>query len=803
MKYKIICFALSTLMLTTYMTSTTTIVKASIKHNYKTITANVNKAEITASEDALFSINNSTTGKDIKARIEGVDIKAKDIVVVDNQDGSYNVTIKNIHSYINPSQNNTTVIFYIIDKGTSILESSPSVEASLKVNKIKSDLSSLTQSSKELIYGTEVDKNIQINHPIAKSWIMRLPFRVLDKFPNVGDKVMDGYLKLSETYTPEVNADKSYQGWFELDRSKLNDFKIVKAKLSDLGFTTNNISNADMTIKLDNSTNIIDISRYLPSLKASQSYGNLQIKDLKANGISTTNLSSSGTIVRLSANDSTSSFPTITGTIVSDNIYDIPFTIKVNATRDEKIKPSVSVREVILYEGQTIKDVSIKYTAEDNNRNSVSGTLKFTEKENEELKQGSHKVRWEFTPDNSKKYEKVTGDATVTVKESKLEMIKEPVIDYNDLIINNSLNTVKFKDTGDFKLSSGSYISSRDLELKWKYPKDDIQFDEKAKILVKYKNKEYEFDINLFDRKNIRNFKINSNKGEMRVSLGTNDLSVKGRTLEINKPGTRIIFPNKNELIDSGALDIDVSGTVTLEDKATIKTNTGKLIHLNKGDKINPSDDLISMSNTVETTTETTSSETTSSGEDFSEIINYPFIDIQNSWAKDQIAFLANENIISGYNGEFNPKKPITRADFCIILKNYLDYIGADMAITKVDFKDIKGDEYYAQTVMSLAAADIINGYNDNTFKPHKNITREEATQLIANTLRATGSMLPEVDPIPTYRDENKISKWAKVAFEYANKKGIISGSNGLFRPQDLISREEVASIIYRIINAK
>lgn len=51
------------------------------------------------------------------------------------------------------------------------------------------------------------------------------------------------------------------------------------------------------------------------------------------------------------------------------------------------------------------------------------------------------------------------------------------------------------------------------------------------------------------------------------------------------------------------------------------------------------------------------------------------------------------------------------------------------------------------------------------------------------------------------FKDASKISKWAKEAVDYISDKGIMVGDgNGYFRPDEEITREEMAAVVYRIL---
>jgi hypothetical protein len=56
---------------------------------------------------------------------------------------------------------------------------------------------------------------------------------------------------------------------------------------------------------------------------------------------------------------------------------------------------------------------------------------------------------------------------------------------------------------------------------------------------------------------------------------------------------------------------------------------------------------------------------------------NTKFKDIENHYAKKHIEKLLSYGIVNGDgNGNFNPDKPITRADAAIMVANALTYLG-------------------------------------------------------------------------------------------------------------------------------
>ncbi|WP_105614445.1 S-layer homology domain-containing protein [Vallitalea okinawensis] len=179
---------------------------------------------------------------------------------------------------------------------------------------------------------------------------------------------------------------------------------------------------------------------------------------------------------------------------------------------------------------------------------------------------------------------------------------------------------------------------------------------------------------------------------------------------------------------------------------------------------------------------------------------NNEFSDISDHWAKRDIELLSNKLLLLGYNGNFNPDKNITRAEFATLLIR-----GLGLNIEKADkqvFKDVKRDDWYADAINTAIIMGLVTGYEDDTFKPMKEISREE---IIVTTMRALEIIEGEKEAntlvLSKYEDKGKIGDWAK---DYAAKSveiGIVEGrTNNTFEPKSQTTRSESAVIIKRLV---
>ena len=124
----------------------------------------------------------------------------------------------------------------------------------------------------------------------------------------------------------------------------------------------------------------------------------------------------------------------------------------------------------------------------------------------------------------------------------------------------------------------------------------------------------------------------------------------------------------------------------------------------------------------------------------------------------------------------------------------------AAFADTK-EFTDAKEIPSYAVDAINyLVGKGALAGNPDGSFKPNASITRGEVATILANTLNLKVTAGAEA----SFNDTK--GHWASkfIAAVQAQKPGVLNGDgNGSFRPNDKISREEVASVLVRAYDLK
>ena len=168
----------------------------------------------------------------------------------------------------------------------------------------------------------------------------------------------------------------------------------------------------------------------------------------------------------------------------------------------------------------------------------------------------------------------------------------------------------------------------------------------------------------------------------------------------------------------------------------------------------------------------------------------------KNAWYYDSVKYVYDNNIIKGYaNGNFGPNDNLTRAMLVTILHRMENEV---LVSNKNTFSDVS-NTWYTNAINWASDKNIVMGYGDGTFKPNKNITRQELMVILYRYAKYKGKDMTSTSDISTYSDYNKIDDYAKEAMKWGVSKKILYGNkDGLLNPKGNATRAEVAAIIER-----
>lgn len=178
------------------------------------------------------------------------------------------------------------------------------------------------------------------------------------------------------------------------------------------------------------------------------------------------------------------------------------------------------------------------------------------------------------------------------------------------------------------------------------------------------------------------------------------------------------------------------------------------------------------------------------------------FGDITGHWAKASIDLLASKLIITGTSATaFQPSQMVTRAEFAALITRSLGLASMSSGVT---FSDVGANAWYTDAVKTAAAAGLITGYTDGSFKPASPITRQEMAAIMAKAMKYTGKTL-NAGPaaLAKFSDASVIPAWSREAIAGIAAEGIIQGRpDGSFAPQALATRAEAATMLEKTLKS-
>jgi hypothetical protein len=113
--------------------------------------------------------------------------------------------------------------------------------------------------------------------------------------------------------------------------------------------------------------------------------------------------------------------------------------------------------------------------------------------------------------------------------------------------------------------------------------------------------------------------------------------------------------------------------------------------------------------------------------------------------------------------------------------------------IAEYSFDDL-GSHWSREDVEVLSSRHVINGYPDGSFRPDGIITRAEFAKLLSAFITADVSVIDRA-----FLDVSR-DAWYAEAVAKAFAAGIVEGDDGSFRPNDPVTREEMAVMLFRLL---
>lgn len=164
----------------------------------------------------------------------------------------------------------------------------------------------------------------------------------------------------------------------------------------------------------------------------------------------------------------------------------------------------------------------------------------------------------------------------------------------------------------------------------------------------------------------------------------------------------------------------------------------------------------------------------------------------------EAISFLKEHNVINGYgNGEFKPKGIVRRDE---ALKFIFNGTNINLiSVKSLPFKDTSLRDWSAAYIATAYQRGIVNGFEDKTFRPGDTVTRAQFLKMLFETMKVE---VPSRVKKAPFADVHANS-WEAPYVAYAKDKNLIDSNGKNFNPNQGMTREEVAEVMYRTIVLK
>ncbi|WP_160297277.1 S-layer homology domain-containing protein [Paenibacillus sp. IHBB 10380] len=175
------------------------------------------------------------------------------------------------------------------------------------------------------------------------------------------------------------------------------------------------------------------------------------------------------------------------------------------------------------------------------------------------------------------------------------------------------------------------------------------------------------------------------------------------------------------------------------------------------------------------------------------------FNDISGSYAESAIQAVYSKGLMNGTDAtRFQPTKPITRAEWITVLERLLAM--KEVKSTIPSFKDVAKSSWYYGWVEAGYLLGLTSGRSSSNFEPNHPVTREEAAVMLMRALKfkATASV-----STTTFSDDQDIASWVKHDVQTIHELGLMNGAEGFFLPKHLLTRQETATLLYRMMQQK
>ncbi len=194
----------------------------------------------------------------------------------------------------------------------------------------------------------------------------------------------------------------------------------------------------------------------------------------------------------------------------------------------------------------------------------------------------------------------------------------------------------------------------------------------------------------------------------------------------------------------------------------------------------------------------------------FADIVYSDFKDVPSDYKYvKSISWMEDNGVVQGFDDStFRPERAVNRVEF---LKMLYETVGMEGYNVDIDFTDVPENAWYTKYVKEAFATNVVNGYDDGTFRPANTINTVEALKIVSEALYNVEGLIAG-DYTPCFSEENRLYSDEDADMWYAKylfaadttctvpEEMIFDRELNLFyfNPAKDLTRGEMAEILYR-----
>ncbi|MDD3365166.1 MAG: protease inhibitor I42 family protein [Syntrophomonas sp.] len=185
-------------------------------------------------------------------------------------------------------------------------------------------------------------------------------------------------------------------------------------------------------------------------------------------------------------------------------------------------------------------------------------------------------------------------------------------------------------------------------------------------------------------------------------------------------------------------------------------------------------------------------------------------VDTSGHWAEQDIEAVSCLGFMNGTGTTdqgfqvFSPEGTVSRAQLAAVLQRtfQLDYGQIQFIkqpLASDYYPDVDNDAWYANGLVMCAINNIFEITGD--FSADRSVSRMEMARSIYRCFNAKEISVPMIMLMPIYEDTNSLSQEDVNAITFVSNTGIMKGENNYFRPEQDMTRAELARVLNRCVS--